>query len=77
MYSEFRFSTDKPAAVEDTGRTRSTKTSENANPALQIAELRGVIASQNDTIKSLSDKLNFVLSYLEIENSVTGSTKLA
>jgi hypothetical protein len=65
----------KPAA-KDT-RTRSAKTSEksneNANPSHQIAELREVIASQNDIIKSLSDKLNFVLSYLEIDNSVTST----
>lgn len=79
--SEFRFSTGKPAAAKDTGRTRSTKNAEKsavtANPTLQLAELMEVIANQNVTIKTLSDKLNFVLSYLEIESTVSGTSQLA
>jgi len=74
---ESRFPSGKPAAVKDTGRTRSAKSAENGNPSIQIAELREVIANQNTIIKSLSDKLNYVLSYLEIENCVNGPVQLA
>jgi hypothetical protein len=36
----------------------------------ELAQLKDTVTKQNDTILSLSNKLNFVLSYLEIDNSV-------